>query len=285
MALVYMKFPEGRGKALTFSYDDGVVQDKRLIEIFDKYGLKATFNLNSKVLYEGKGKCVPDWWNPLSLDEAKALYINSGHEIALHTHTHPHPHVIHSDIMAHEIIKNREILEKEFGGVITGMAYPMGSYNEETLEVLKACGVSYSRTVKSTSGFNYPPENWLALNPTCHHNHEKIFDLAEKFISLNWSRAALNAMFYIWGHSYEFDQNNNWDHMEKLCEMLSGKDDIWYATNIEIYNYQKAFDSLKISLDGNTIYNPSATDVWVKHNETMWDGEIVCIPAGKTIQL
>ena len=282
MALIYMKFPEGRAKALTFSYDDGVVQDKRLIKIFDKYGLKATFNLNSKVLYDGKGKNVPDWWNPLTLEEAKALYINSGHEVALHTHTHPYPHIIHSDNMAREVILNREILEREFGGVITGMAYPMGSYTEETINVLKTCGVSYSRTVQSTSGFAYPPENWLALKPTCHHNHEKIFELAEKFISLNWSTASVNAMFYIWGHSYEFDQDNSWERMEKLCEALSGKDDIWYATNIEIYNYQKAFNALEISLDGNTIHNPTSTDVWVRVNATMWDGETICIKAGTT---
>ena len=36
----------GMKKALTFSYDDGVTQDIRLIEIFNKYNLKATFNLN-----------------------------------------------------------------------------------------------------------------------------------------------------------------------------------------------------------------------------------------------
>ena len=34
-------------KALTFSYDDGVTQDKRLIKILNKYGLKCTFNINS----------------------------------------------------------------------------------------------------------------------------------------------------------------------------------------------------------------------------------------------
>lgn len=37
----------GKKKAVTFSFDDGVTQDIRLIEIFNKYGLKGTFNLNS----------------------------------------------------------------------------------------------------------------------------------------------------------------------------------------------------------------------------------------------
>ena len=34
-------------KALTFSYDDGVEQDRRLVELFNKNNLKCTFNLNS----------------------------------------------------------------------------------------------------------------------------------------------------------------------------------------------------------------------------------------------
>ncbi len=37
-------------KYLTFSYDDGVTQDIRLIELFNKYGMKATFNINSGLL-------------------------------------------------------------------------------------------------------------------------------------------------------------------------------------------------------------------------------------------
>ena len=37
-------------KAVTFSFDDGVTQDIRLIELLNKYGLKATFNLNSELL-------------------------------------------------------------------------------------------------------------------------------------------------------------------------------------------------------------------------------------------
>ena len=52
MRTVFMRYPEGRAKAVTFSYDDGVVQDKRLAEIFNKYGIKATFNFNSQKMKE-----------------------------------------------------------------------------------------------------------------------------------------------------------------------------------------------------------------------------------------
>lgn len=40
----------GKMKAITFSYDDGVTQDIYLIELLNKYNLKCTFNLNSELL-------------------------------------------------------------------------------------------------------------------------------------------------------------------------------------------------------------------------------------------
>ena len=45
---LFMRFPEGKKKALTLSYDDGVQQDVRFLEILNKHGIKCTFNLNSK---------------------------------------------------------------------------------------------------------------------------------------------------------------------------------------------------------------------------------------------
>ena len=46
MSSVFVRFPDGRRKAFTLSYDDGHICDERLINIFDTYGLKGTFNLN-----------------------------------------------------------------------------------------------------------------------------------------------------------------------------------------------------------------------------------------------
>ena len=43
-----MQFKDsGKLKAVTFSYDDGMTQDIRLIELLNKYNLKCTFNINS----------------------------------------------------------------------------------------------------------------------------------------------------------------------------------------------------------------------------------------------
>ena len=72
----YMRFPDGKSKALTFSYDDGVKADKRLMAVFDKYGLKATFNLNSRLFG------CENWHGRLDEEETYSLFANDRHEVA-----------------------------------------------------------------------------------------------------------------------------------------------------------------------------------------------------------
>ena len=87
-------------------------------------------------------------------------------------------------------------------------------------------------------------------------------------------------MFYLWGHSYEFEDANNWGLIEDFCKTVGNREDIWYATNIEIYDYVKAFDSLAFSVDGTKVYNPSATDVYLRVGGT------TCVAyAGKTTKI
>ncbi len=273
---VYMKFPEGKGKVLTLSYDDGVVHDRRLVEILNRYGIKGTFNINSANRGENDTEKRPSRLR-LGYKEMKELYLGSGHEVALHTYTHPYPHLISSEQMAREVILDRETLEREMGVAIKGMAYPMGTYNEESMEVLRLCGICYSRTVDATHSFSYPPENWLELHPTVRHADKKLMELADRFLEHDLSKSKFNRMFYLWGHSYEYEDDGNWDVIEKFCEKMAGRDDIWYATNMEIYKYQKAFESLEKTLDESYIYNPTQIDVWV-----LVDTELVKIGAGET---
>ena len=93
-----------------------------------------------------------------------------------------------------------------------GMAYPYGSYNDLAVEMIRKCGLKYARTVNSTGSFAIP-ENYLLLHPTCHHDAPDIMELVDKFLDADESIED-PALFYIWGHSYEFDINQNWAHME-----------------------------------------------------------------------
>jgi len=271
---MYICFKGGKRKAMTLSYDDGVVQDIRLSEIMKKYGLKGTFNINSGLFLQD-ASTREQYYGRMTVEEAKKLYINSGNEVAVHGYLHKSLGRITEAEASYDIIKGRECLEKIFGYPMRGMAYAYGTYNAEILNVLKSCGIAYSRTTKSTHGFNLPA-NWLELHPTCHHNDPELMNLLDSFLTAD-PYPARTMMFYLWGHSYEFDNDDNWNVIEEFAQRAGGNDDVWYATNIEIYDYVNAYKSLISTLDESVIYNPTAINVWV-----FIDGEKVLIKAGET---
>ena len=254
-------YPQGKTKALTFSYDDGEKQDIRLIELFNKYGLKGTFNLNSGLMSEE----ISDTSTKVALCQIPEVY--KGHEVAVHTVTHPFLEKMTTTEVAVEILEDRRTLEKYTGYVVRGMAYPFGTYNDDVIRVASDLGIKYSRGVHSHYNFSWPTK-WLEMPATCHQEYDKIFDLAESFINgsatSDW-RSTHGWLFYIWGHSYEYRTEEDWARMEKLCAYLANNDEVWYATNIEIYDYITAARQLCYSADLTSVYNPSACDVWVMH--------------------
>ncbi|AIQ46534.1 polysaccharide deacetylase [Paenibacillus sp. FSL R7-0273] len=267
-------WPGGKTKAFTLSYDDGVEQDRRLLEIFNTYNLKATFNLNSGIQHEGsfwvdKGITIRRM-NPEGL---KGLY--EGHEIAVHSLTHPVLPELPRENVLTELLDDKRNLERQFGYLVTGMAYPYGAYNAATIEVLKACGLEYARTVNSHLKFNLPynPYEW---HPTCHHNHPELMNLTESFLA---DASGSLSLFYVWGHSYEFDVQDNWELIEAFSQSISNHPEVWYATNIEIIRYIEAHGKLKFSADCTMVYNPCALAIWISV-----DGQAVEVPPGKTLQ-
>lgn len=269
-----MRFPNFSKKALTFSYDDGVRADKRLIAILDKYGLKGTFNIN------GNGFVKEETELKMSKEETINLYKNTMHEVAIHGYTHPSLAELDQAVITHEIIKDREALEDIFGCVVKGMAYPNGSIDDRVVETLRVCGVEYARTIVSTEKFDIPTD-WLRLPATCHHNNPRLMELAKTFVEAGKARHYwydTPMLFYVWGHSFEFDKNNNWNVIEEFAEYIGGREGIWYATNGEIYEYVKAFERLRFSVTGTFIHNPSAIDVYF-----CFRGKNILIPAGKTV--
>ena len=276
---MYMKLKDGKSKVLTFSYDDGVVQDIRLIELFNKYGLKGTFNINSGAYFPEDG-VREKFYGRMKLSEAKELYTNSGHEVAVHSLSHPFLNKVKSDEVIYEVIEDRKNIEKQYGVITRGMAYPMGPYNKNVVECLEKLGIAYARTTVATDKFEFP-ENWLEWHPTCHHKNPDLMALADKFVNETPKYLCDNRLFYVWGHSYEFDQKDNWHVIEQFCEYVSGKDDIWYATNIEIYDYVMAYNNLQTSVDKTVIHNPSAIDVWFSDNKK----RIHCVKAGETLKI
>lgn len=272
-----MRLKDGKTKVLTLSYDDGVVQDIRLIQIMDRHGLKGTFNINSG-MYVPEETVREKYYGRLKLSEAQKLYINSGHEVAVHSYTHPYLDHLDAAEIIYEITEDRKAIEKHYGIITRGMAYPFGAYNDKVLNVLENCHIAYARTVNSSFNFEFP-KNWLTLNPTCHHNNTRLNELIKKFVETP-SFCNNPEMFYLWGHSYQFDDNDNWSLIEKFAEYSGGHNHIWYATNIEIYDYVKAYERLQTSYNKRIIHNPSTIDVWIDIKN-----EVYCVEAGKTLVL
>lgn len=223
-------------KSLTFSYDDGVTQDIRLIELFDKYGMKATFNINSELLgKDGEikgGNGAVTTHNKVLPEKAAEIYKN--HEIAVHTLTHPNLTTLDEAEIIRQVNGDRENLSKICGYDIVGMAYPCGGVNNDdrVAEIIRNnTPIKYSRTITSNYSFD-PQDNLLRFNPTVYHlETDKMFELADEFLAM---QPESRKIFYIWGHSYEFDLYNLWDKFEELLKKLAGRDDIFYGTNKEV---------------------------------------------------
>lgn len=274
-----MLFPGGKRRALTLSYDDGVGQDRRLVALMDRCGVRGTFNLNSGLLSRRERMVLDGIDVDISTvepGEVAALYKN--HEVA--THGVKHTALTGGGAAAaREVLEDRSALEALTGYPVRGHAYPFGAYDDEVLAMLRAAGIAYARTVRSTHGFDLP-KNFLAWDPTCHHDDPELMELFERFCTEE-PRFGMPRLFYLWGHAYEFDMYENWDRIERflLCAQ-SFRDKLWMATNGEIYHYVSAYRRLVFTVDGRRVYNPTDTALWLE-----WLGETWCVPPGATTEI
>lgn len=229
----------GKMKALTFSYDDGVDQDKRLIELFNKYGLKGTFNLNSDLLGRREdtltilGRTVGH--GKVFASDVRHIY--DGHEVAVHTLTHPLLPGIEDDAeIIRQVEEDRIKLSELCGYEVVGMAYPCGGQNHDDRVaniIRENTGVKYCRTIISNHSFDLQ-EDLYKFKPTVYHfgEFDKMMELGQKFLETD---ADTPQILYVWGHAYEFDiRDGDWERMEEFCRMMSGHDDIFYGTNKEV---------------------------------------------------
>lgn len=227
----------GKLKAVTFSFDDGVTQDKRLIEILNKYGLKATFNLNSAILGTNGELNRNDHIVRHDKNHANEVAkIYKGHEVAVHTLVHPNLTELSDDGVIWQVEEDRKLLESLVGYSVRCMAYPCGGVNndERVASVIRNnTKIEFARTITSSDNFDIP-DNLLRYNPTVYYiEKEKLFSLGEKFLNLKTDKPQV---LYVWGHSYEMDAEYiSWQEFEEFCKMISEKEDIFYGTNGQIF--------------------------------------------------
>ncbi|MCB2263438.1 MAG: polysaccharide deacetylase family protein [Candidatus Thiosymbion ectosymbiont of Robbea hypermnestra] len=236
-------FPGGAAKALVLSMDDGPVQDRRLVGLLGRYGIRGTFHLNSGRL----GR--PDHIDP---EEVASLY--AGHEVSTHSVSHPYLDSLSRTEIAAEVGDDRAALSRLLGRDVRGHAYPFGARNATVIGVLRALGIAYGRTADQTRDFRLPADP-LAWDPSCHHSAAA--GLVEAFFARPDDTLAL---FFIYGHSWELDAGeptNSWAYMEDLLRRLGGRDDLWYTTAIEVADYLDAIHAVRPAPTGDGLYNPS----------------------------
>jgi peptidoglycan/xylan/chitin deacetylase (PgdA/CDA1 family) len=265
MMIRFDRFPEGKKRAIVLSFDDGRVEDRRLVTLLNKYGLKATFFLNS-------GKLGSDKY--ISTDELRALY--AGHEIAVHAENHARLKNCPISVVTAEILRDRQTLENLTDSMIIGFAYPFGDYNSNIVNAALACGIEYARSTVNTHDFNVP-ENFMLWHPTNHILQS--FEDTQRFLD-RMNVLGRDSVLFLWGHSFEFNHNKGWYKVEKLFELISNNNNIWYSTCGAYLAYNNAVCNLKVSVDEMLIYNPNAMSAWLSH-----DSHSVRIDSGETIRL
>lgn len=223
-------------KAVTFSYDDGVTQDQRLIGIFNRYGLKCTFNLNSGLLGQANSLVREDvtvaHCKPRAC-EVREIY--GGHEIAAHTLTHPCLCSVSDEEVIRQVEEDRIALSELAGYEVVGMAYPGGgkNYDSRVVRLIREhTKIRYARTTISNNSFDLQ-EDLLEFKPTVYHHESMraLFETGKRFLETKTDRPQI---LYVWGHAYEFDIHNTWDEFEEFCRMISGHSGIFYGTNREV---------------------------------------------------
>ena len=223
-------------KAVTFSYDDGTTQDVQMIQLLNKYGIKATFNLNSQLLGTGSFLCGTNFKIcHYKLQPEDVAHVYEGHEVAVHTLTHVNLTTVDDAEVIRQVEQDRVNLSQLVGYDVVGMAYPCGGVNNDdrVAKLIRGhTGVRYCRTTSTNNCFDLQ-DDLYRFNPTSHHHDfASITELAEKFITMKPDKPQL---FYLWGHTYEQDLSSDyWVKLEEFFRLISGHEDIFYGTNKEV---------------------------------------------------
>lgn len=282
MRYQFLRFPGGKPKAVTLSYDDGCAQDLHFVQIINDHGMKATFNICTGLIAKEPGG------DYLTGEEIRTNLRDAGHEIAMHGAHHKMPGAVRPIEGIRDVLECRLGLEDLLSDIVQGMAYPdygimrldNGYSREQIKAYLKDLDIAYARVWGEDNCDFLLPEDWLHWVPTAHHNQKQIFAWIEAFTALDMRKIGGNCrhprLFYLWGHSYEFERDQNWDHLDSICKKLGHKEDTWYATNMEIYNYVQAYRKLVYSADGQRIFNPTLEKLWFEKDGKMYTLDSGC---------
>lgn len=237
-APVKLLFPGGKPRAVALSFDDGLESDKRFIQILKKYDMKATFHVPVSC--------------QIPTNEIGTVY--AGHEVAVHQGNGEGP----AEPFAKEIVWARDELSELTGQQVGGLAYQGGAFTEESAAALEKAGIVYARTIATERWFCLQTNRFLMLNTSCHESQAN--QLAKTFLEFPGKPALMS----VWGHTFEFKSEADWQRIEDFCKMVGKRDDMWYASLLDVVVYTKAALRLEVDTNKRTIHNPTKTQIFIE---------------------
>ena len=245
------KIPSGTKKYATMSFDDGATYDEEIANTLNKYGLEATFFLNTGVL----GQAITGVNGAIRLTEAQLVNaINNGfykgHDMASHGYRHaPGGFAVggvtqwsHADIIA-EVHNDIAKIETITGKRPIGFAYPGGTTytNEEVRNVFRYFTYAmFARGTLDTYQFGIPTD-WMNWQPTCEVAADKSltggFDICALFDEyVNNDRTDDFEVFYMWDHSWAIVMYGKSQIFDNFCNAVDqARDKVACLTNTEFY--------------------------------------------------
>ena len=244
---------DNKKKAVTFSFDDGVVQDIRFIELLEKYNMKGTFNLQSgafglsqmrdilKSGAVGKPEIIDgkEYHRERTLKEfvlpndVREIYKNQ--EVACHTLSHPKLEGLADQTIVFQVEQDRKILEELTGKEVVGLAYPCGGVDFDRVEKLlkEQTKIKYARAGCMDYSFEFPKSLFNIRMTISFAREKQLEELTDKFINSTFDEPVV---FMFGGHTYEMDDDYaSWGRMEEFMQTISNRKDIFYGTNAEVY--------------------------------------------------
>jgi peptidoglycan/xylan/chitin deacetylase (PgdA/CDA1 family) len=197
-------------------WDDGVTSDVRLIEMLRRVDAKATFNLNAGLHAE---KRTLGWLHGSTevwrLARGELAEVYRGFDIANHTLSHPCLDTLPLHAVRREIGQGREQLQQLFGQSVRGFVYPFGRFDDAVVQAVRDAGHLYGRTTETAGPADgpYAPPDPLRLAPHCH------FQAPDFWERLDHARPG--GVFHFWGHSYEMDEEADWQAFAQTLNRLA----------------------------------------------------------------
>ena len=255
-------YPEGKKKAFVLTYDDGVLQDVRLVLLLNRYGLKGTFNLNS-LLMEREFAWQHDQIGAVRrLPMSVAAHLYEGHEVASHTCTHPDLQGMSREHLMYELGHDKYLLEQMVHRPVLGFGVPFDYYDDTVADVAAQLGFRYARGSEETHSYA-PNADSFHQNAGLFHLSEDLEAFVDGFLQTDMELA--NCI--IVGHSYDLDGAQLWDAMETMFAKVAADDTVLSMTHLELVEYLQAME--KVEFCGTHVRNHSDKPLWFEIDGTI----------------